>query len=201
MKKFKVFVDMDEEEKYLNEMAKKGYVLKKYSAFGRYHFEEGTPQDLRYRVDYRVFDEKSDFQDYIALFEDAGWKHVYGKKYSGSQYFLPMTEGASEDIFSDKESKAKRHERLSKACMASLATMISYFIIVLISINFKLSNLFFLTPGLWEMEGEWFWKAFWFEFPFMLMRVVPEVIFAIMAIVYGIWASKAKKLYEKSMKE
>lgn len=30
MKKFKIFVDMDEEEKYLNTMAKNGYILKKY---------------------------------------------------------------------------------------------------------------------------------------------------------------------------
>ncbi|GAA0720320.1 DUF2812 domain-containing protein [Clostridium malenominatum] len=201
MKKFKVFVDMNEEEKYLNEMAKGGHILKKYSAFGRYHFQEGMPQDLRYRIDYRVFNNKSDFQDYVTLFEDAGWKHVYGTRYSGSQYFLPLSKQPSEDIFSDKESKAKRHERLRENCMNSVAIMIIYFIIVLISINFNLSNLFFLTPGLWGMQGAQFWKAFWFEFPFMLMRVVPQIIFIMMAVIYGVWASKAKKVYEESMKK
>ena len=55
MKKFKVFVDINEEERYLNEMANRGYILKKYSCFGRYHFIEGKPEDLHYRVDYRVF--------------------------------------------------------------------------------------------------------------------------------------------------
>ena len=201
MKKFKVFVDMNEEEKYLNEMAKKGFILKKYSAFGRYHFEKGNPQDLHYRIDYRLFKSKSEFHDYVTLFEDAGWKHVYGTIYSGSQYFLPVSKHASDDIFSDKESKARRHERLSQVCLLNFALMLLYFLIVLISIDFKLENLFFLTPGLWEMEGAKFWSAFWFEFPFMLWRVVPIIVLLILGIVYGIWAIKAKKLYNKLMVE
>lgn len=196
MKKFKVFVDMNKEEEYLNEMAKKGHILKKYSAFGRYHFEDGVPQDLQYRMDYRIFNKKSNFLDYVSLFEDAGWKHVYGNRYSGNQYFLPASKHASDDIFSDKESEAKRYERLSKICMQSMVVFIVYFTLVLSSMNFNLSNIFFLTPGLWEMEGIQFWKAFWFEFPFMLMRVFPAIILITMSVVYGVWAYKAKKIYK-----
>lgn len=199
MKKFKVFVDLDKEEKYLNKMAKKGHILKKYSAFGRYHFEDGVPQDLQYRVDYRTFNKKSEFLNYVTLFEDTGWRHVYGKRYSGSHYFLPVSEHVSDDIFSDKESKAKRHKRLSGICMQSVLMLMVYVIVVLTSISFNLSNLFFLTPGLWEMKGIRFWKAFWFEFPFMLMRVVPVIILIFMVVLYGIWAYKAKKIYEESI--
>jgi hypothetical protein len=58
MKKFKIFYDFDEEEKYLNGMAAQGYILKKYSIFGLYHFEDtGKPQNPNYRIDYRTFRE------------------------------------------------------------------------------------------------------------------------------------------------
>ena len=63
--------------------------LKKYSAFGRYHFIDEAPQDLNYRVDYRFFKNQKDLDNYIALFEDAGWQHVWGTTSSGGQYFLP----------------------------------------------------------------------------------------------------------------
>jgi len=46
---------------------------------------------LNYKIDYRIFKDKKEFDNYIALFEDAGWKHVYGTKNSGNQYFLPMS--------------------------------------------------------------------------------------------------------------
>lgn len=115
MKKFRVFVDISEEEKYLNEMANKGYFLKKYSSLGRYHFIESKPEDLHYRVDYRVFKKKDDFDDYVSLFEDAGWMHVYGTYQSGSQYFLPNSSDSTEDIFSDIESKAGRYLRFIQA--------------------------------------------------------------------------------------
>jgi len=35
---------------------------------------------LNYKIDYRIFKDKKEFDNYIALFEDAGWKHVYGTK-------------------------------------------------------------------------------------------------------------------------
>jgi hypothetical protein len=38
MRQFRLFVDVNEEEKFLNEKARQGYILKKYSIFGVYHF-------------------------------------------------------------------------------------------------------------------------------------------------------------------
>jgi len=72
-----------------------------------------------------VFNSKSEFNDYVTLFEDTGWKHVYGTFYSGSQYFCQQQN----------------------------------------------SHLRFLTI----------------------------LVFSVLSIVYGIWAVKAKKSYNKSM--
>lgn len=199
MKKFKVFVDISEEEKYLNEMANKGYFLKKYSSFGRYHFIEGKPEDLYYRIDYRVFKKKDDFDDYILLFEDSGWKHVYGTYQSGSQYFLPKSVDSTEDIFSDIESKAGRYLRFIQVARLCSILFIIALVIILISVNFNLSELTFLTPGLWDKQGDEFWKAFWFEVPFVILRIIPPILLIISTVIYSIWAIQAKKLYKAAL--
>ena len=79
-----------------------------------------------------------------------------------------------------------------------VACAIIYFIAILAINNFNLSSFLFQTPGLWEMEGTKFWEAFWFEFPFMLLRLIPILLFAVGGICYAIWATKAKKLFDEN---
>lgn len=199
MKKFKIFVDMDEEEKYLNTMAKNGYILKKYNSAGFYTFEKSAPRDLHYKIDYRVFKNKSDFEQYKTLFEDAGWIHVFGTKYSGGQYFLPGSDNAgSPEIFSDAESKAARYKRFLNQCSLVLAFTLIYFSASLVSYNYNL-KMVYLTPGLWEKTGADFWTAFLFETPFALLRVSPFIISVFLTVIYGYWAAKARKLYKKGI--
>ena len=195
MKQLKFFINLSKEENYLNQMASQGWLLKKRSLIGTYHFTKHTPKQLDYKIDYRTFKKKEDFNSYISLFEDADFQHVYGTSYSGHQYFLPKTKEASMDIFSDKESKAQRYIRFQQNCIALFMVVIIYLMVSFISVDFVLADLFFLTPGLWEMQGDEFWRAFWFEFPFMLMRVLPVMFFALAGILNSIWAVKAKKLY------
>src|SRR5699024_8384959 len=60
----------------------------------------------------------------------------------------------------------------------------------------------FLTPGLFDMEGIMFWKAFLFELPFALMRAVSPFIFLILAVMF-LYAysnlNKAKKEIENDL--
>lgn len=193
LKVFKVFVDIDKEEVYLNEMANKGYFLKKYSAFGFYHFFKDQPQDLYYRVDYRQFRKRSDFEDYKALFEDAGWQHVYGTRYSLNQYFLPKSADAGKDIFSTKESAAVRYKTLYQMCYLNV------FVALVFIFGFDWSDVSFLTPGLWEMSGPKFLSAFLFELPFVALRACSALFFLILGIVYAVWSVKAKKIYNSLM--
>lgn len=199
MRKFKVFTDFNEEEAFLNEMARNGYALKKHSAFGFYHFTESIPENLHYHVDYRKFKTQADFEDYKALFEDAGWKHVYGTKNSLNQYFLPKDGNSDEDIFSTKDSAALRYLHLNKICYTNFAVAFIYFIVVLDIYDFNLANMGFLTQGFWEMTGKLFWMSFFFELPFVLLRTAPVVLFFVMGIAYAIWGSKAKRVYSKMM--
>ena len=200
MKKFKIFVDMDKEEKYLNDKAKNGFMLKNYSSFGVYTFMKAEPEDLNYRIDYRMFKSEMEFEQYKTLFQDAGWVHVSGTKYSGSQYFLPKSTNMDLcDIFSDVESKCARYKRLKKQSLSSFMIMLTYLIVIFSVYGFKLSNFGYLTPGLWEKNGSNFWSAFIFETPFVILRIVPCIFFMMCTIMYGYGSFKAKILYKKSL--
>ncbi len=193
MRKFKIFGNFTEEENYLNEMSKNGYIFKKNTIFGFYHFKKETPTNLNYKIDYRSFKTKPDFNNYIVLFEDSGWKHISGDKNSGRQYFLPMNTNSSDDIFSDKDSSDDRYKTFFKISQ-SMSALFTFLIVFILSQGIE--NLWFQTPGLWNLEGALFIKAFLFEFPFVLLRVLPVFIVLFLMIVYSIAGSKAKKMYE-----
>lgn len=193
MRKFRIFLDFEAEEEFLCNMAKQGHILKKYSVFGFYHFEDGVAENLEYKIDYRIFKKKDEFENYITLFEDAGWKHICGTIRSGGQYFLPAKEKAGKEIFSDSQSAASRYKILYNVCKLNVSCFFCYFLAILISVQFNFANLGFLTPGLWERTGRDFWSGFFFELPFVLLRILPPIIFAVVAICFGYWGGKRKR--------
>ncbi len=200
MKKFKVFTNMDAEEQFLNTMARQGHIFKKYSAFGRYHFDDEQPQDINYRVDYRFFKNSTDLDDYRALFEDAGWRPVWGTKSSGGQYFLPERADANDQIFSDRESAAARYKALYGICAVNMVCPLIYVSILFNANRFNVLTFGFLTPGLWEKTGLAFWQAFFFELPFVVFRTILPLFFVAFAAVYAYWGTKAYLEYRKQLK-
>lgn len=104
MKKFKFFLRIDKEEKWLENMANQGWTLSRKSIF--YEFQRIAPESKTIRIDFREAKSEKDFIDYCTLFEDSGWKHIAGTKSSGTQYFLKINDNSTEDIFSDKLSCA-----------------------------------------------------------------------------------------------
>uniref|UniRef100_UPI001F232C00 DUF2812 domain-containing protein n=1 Tax=Bacillus mycoides TaxID=1405 RepID=UPI001F232C00 len=67
MWRLKFFLDFEKEEKWLEEMAWKGYQLKS-DTFG-YRFKIAEPEDTKIKIDHRVFNRRSDFINYCTLFE------------------------------------------------------------------------------------------------------------------------------------
>ncbi|MFD2445005.1 DUF2812 domain-containing protein [Bacillus sp. CGMCC 1.16607] len=199
MRKFKYFIDFDKEEKWLKKMAKQGYQLKEKS-FG-YKFSLSEPADTTIKIDYRKFKNQADFIDYCTLFEDSGWKHIVGKKNSGTQYFKKIDEEKEEDIFSDSISKAGKYKRLSKMFMETAVSFFPLFVVLLITDTIDIGAIFnpkqlYLTPGLWEMSELSFWKAFIFETPFALMRGISWLLLPVSSILCLFFAYKAQKLFE-----
>jgi hypothetical protein len=208
MRVFKIFVDVDKEEAYLRVMAQKGQQLVRYTSYGVYIFRAAESASLNYRVDYRIFTSKEQFEEYLTLFADAGWEHVCGNWQSGSQYFLPRPgRGQTEDIFSDEESRAARYKRFGLFSLFSALGFCIYVVALpLIGINvFSWASVdfhdWYLTPGLWELGGLEFWQAFLFETPFVSLRVgLPFVVWLLalfMTVLTGYWALRAWKLYRQ----
>jgi hypothetical protein len=199
MRKFKFFINYDKEEKWINEMLKKGYELDDVS-FG-YKFSSSRSENATIRIDYRTFKKIEDFIEYCILFEDTGWRHIAGTKHSGKQYFKKISENSEVDIFSDNFSRAEKYKRLSDV---QIALAICYLIISISSISSNnlivkwLLNpkLLYLTPGLWQKTGLNFWRSFLFETPFAVLR---GSIFLLIPLTLGLIYSsiKARILYNK----
>ncbi len=200
MKKIKFFSDFEKEEQFLNDMLKKGYRLERYNSLGVYTFRLAEPQALNYRIDYRKFSRKDKFEEYLTLFQDAGWEHVCGTRYSGLQYFLPNSDKVqTDDIFSDRESKLERYKRFSSQCFVSLTLMIVY-LFILTPKNWSLFDVrsWYFSDGLWNMTGGMFLKAFLFETPFVVLRIAPFIVLLFLSIVNGYWALESRKHYKNN---
>lgn len=202
MYKFRIFVDFDKEENWLEQMARNGYHLKS-TVFG-YRFESASPEDATIKIDYRTFKSKTDFVDYCAMFEDSGWKHLAGTKNSGHQYFQRKHEAAGEDIFSDDESKASRYKRFAdvslKFAMSFVPLLFIFYVTDAIDFTaFINPKALYYTPGLWDKTGMDFLFSFLFETPFALMRGFIWLVMPVTIILYIFFWYKSKKLYEEKM--
>ncbi|PJY99773.1 hypothetical protein CPT06_12510 [Bacillus vallismortis] len=173
MKKMKMFFDIEKEEQWLNEQLQKGYRCTNISGLGIYSFKK---TDKRYvmRLDYQDYLPKKKLVEYKGIYEDFGWMYINGSWLSGIRYWQKEDDGQNE-IFSDRQSKCHYYKRLMNysSGLGLLCLFFSYMI-------YKDLGLY-LTEGLWSMKGAWFWKAFLFETPFALLRLLPALMFAFFA--------------------
>lgn len=196
MKKFKLFAEYDKEEKWLEEQAQNGWLLRSKGLF--YTFVKCHPTDIYVGADYRTFKNKAAYQDYRFLFEDMGWIYLAGHRYSGEQYFMQLANGKEkEPLFSDRGSAAERYRKKAQDYLVSAAIVLAMLLVMQLLGQFDFTMLInpkqaFLTPGLWQKTGDAFWKSFWFEMPFaIIFRILPIVIEAgllLFSFIYGIWA-------------
>lgn len=201
MHKYKYFTNLDEEEHWLNDMARKGYRFTKKTSMG-YKFEAGQSEDATIKMDYRSFKKQSDFQDYCALFEDSGWEHVSGTRSSGYQYFKKVGIEGNEDIFSDIDSKVGRYKRLSNMWASVASSYIPLLVVLIVTDVIQLGQWLdpkslYYTPGLWDLDGAAFWRAFLFESPFVLFRNFLWLIFPVTILLYVYFSIMANRQYKK----
>ncbi|MGB4659109.1 MAG: DUF2812 domain-containing protein [Mobilitalea sp.] len=227
MRKYKIFlINIKKEEDWISEIIRQGYQLVSVgNCLGFYDFEPCTTGSVppMVRIDYRIFKKKAEYEDYVAIFEDSGWKHIGGTKSSGKQYFEKVSAeigterdaevgteeetSATEDIFSDHLSKAERNKRISTMWFSLFCAYLP--ILVVFSMNgiFRFSTLLhpkslYLTSGLWEKTGSDFARAFLFETPFAMGRGFSGLIILLLILGYAYFGLKSLYWYhrEKSMK-
>jgi len=100
----------EKEEAWLTKMAKQGLHLDRIPFPGSYQFRNGDPADYIYRLDYQSLKTK-DKDSYLQLFSDAGWENV--GEMGGWMYFrYKVTNGEAPEIFSDRDSKIGKYQRV-----------------------------------------------------------------------------------------
>lgn len=202
-------VNVEKLENWIEEYRKQGYrLIRANPNIGRYEFAKSGEGEFvpKVRIDFRTFNKKDAYQDYLCLFEDSGWHCLYGSRTNGFQYFEQMNENVSDDIFSDGISRAARYKRLSTMWLTILIPYIPIVVALNTSGAFTWRNLLdpktlYLTPGLWEMSGAHFWGAFLFETPFALLRGgFGGFFFLVIIIIYIYFLLNAASLYRKEKK-
>lgn len=206
MRRIRFFTKLEEEEKWLNDMARQGYLLTRKTLLG-YVFEPCGTTNAIIKMDYRIFKKRDDFEDYRALFEDSGWEHIAGTKSSGYQYFKKVDKDqGSIDIFSDVNSRAGRYKRLSDMWATLVCCFIPLMSAVISSGAMDMGVLrdpkaLYQTPGLWDLSGEAFWSAFLFETPFALFRGFFWLFIPAMIAMYLYFLYIANKQYNKMQED
>lgn len=200
MKKIRFFLDFEKEEQWLAEMEQNGYSFQKKGLF--YHFTKANSPNGIIKIDYRRFKHYEDFMDYISMFEDSGWKHLSGTKSSGTQYFRSLDKERKEDIFSDAHSRAGRYKRISDMYLFWELFFVAMLIVFVSQGKVEVQSLLFpkewyLTPGLWELEGFRFIWAFLFETPFAFFRGCSWLLCILFAVLYGIFAVRSSLAYRR----
>ncbi|HCD08674.1 MAG TPA: DUF2812 domain-containing protein [Lactobacillus sp.] len=208
MRKYRCFLSMDAEEKWINTIQEDGYrligvnnVLHCYT-FKKLMDDKDFNPYTRLDFRYKSMGLKK-YRDYQQLFLDSGWTLIKGSRWGGVQYFQQKNPNVGEEIFSDERSKAMSRKRSQSFALLYGTIFLMY------SIEFKLipmagSNIFdfkswYLTPGLWSMGGTHFWKAFLIETPFVIFRGSLFCIVLTMTIYYLLRACYSytdKKIYD-----
>jgi hypothetical protein len=131
MRKFKWFWAWqdEDEEAWLREMSNQGWHLSGIGFPTVYSFQSGLPENYVYRLDYRSH-WKMDKEDYLQLFNDAGWEYV--EQMAGWHYFRQAAQPGEElEIYTDAESKIEKYQRL----LAFLAILMLPLFISLINLR------------------------------------------------------------------
>ena len=122
--RFFTIADYEEEEAWLHEQHKNGWKLSKMIPPCFYIFEQCTPENVEYRLDYKINTENS---HYFQMFRDYGWEYI-GRCVGWLYFRKPLSETNSEqdgEIFSDNESRVELINHVMKTRLLPL--MIIFF--------------------------------------------------------------------------
>lgn len=102
--------EAEKEEKWLNEMCAKGLGLASVG-FGRYEFEDCTPGEYQYRLEFlEHFPTHPESVQYIKFVEDTGAEQI--GSITRWVYFRKKAEDGPFDLFSDNASRIKHLSRI-----------------------------------------------------------------------------------------
>lgn len=134
-KVYKLFINYEKEEKWLNEMSGKGFNLVNYT-WGCYRFEKGRPGEYVYRIELlKELPNHPESEDYIEFLSDSGIEHV--TSYARWAYFRRKADQGAFNLYSDYDSRIQHHQRI--AVMMGII-MMSNLVSGITMLNWRMSN-------------------------------------------------------------
>jgi hypothetical protein len=123
----------EKEEAWLHQMAQQGHHLVRVVFPTVYEFSLGEPADMIYRLDYPDV-KKDDIEEYLQLFQDAGWEHV--DEGMGWYYFRKTADpDSTNEILTDPDSKVLRYNRLLAFSIIITCSLVATFTPILTRSN------------------------------------------------------------------
>ncbi len=109
-KVWKLFLDFEKEEKWLNKMAQKGMHMIDYT-FCRYLFEQGNPGEYIYRLELlKELPGHPESSSYLRFVEESGVEVV--STYLRWVYFRKKASEGNFEIYTDREGKIQHAKRI-----------------------------------------------------------------------------------------
>ena len=135
----KKFSSFTEEEQWLQTMLQEGWILIRYDIDDedgcQYVFRpiaNKEEQKFIYKVDFRDFSNKRDFQEYKELFADAGWTVLSKSMWYSKHIFYTDSTNSQRDIFSDQSSYIEREKRKMSSSLTTAIISFFFFIVAII---------------------------------------------------------------------
>lgn len=106
----KAFIDLNEEEKWLNEQGAQGMMLLSCSN-GIYEFEDVSPAAFQYKVDIPQYAQKEKRRDYLDFLEQTGISVV--TEYAGRVYLRKKASDEPFALYTDQQDVERQSKRRS----------------------------------------------------------------------------------------
>lgn len=153
----KKFIDISEEEQWLQGMLNEGWLLASYDTedldICQYKFEfhdDLISKKIVYKIDYRSFNSKADYEEYKTIFEESGWTTLSKNKWYSKHIFYINDQNSNTRIFSDNESLLERERRKMMGYLVSII-MTLIMCVILVTLYSIYGRTSFIGAGLFTL--------------------------------------------------
>ncbi|AMX00568.1 DUF2812 domain-containing protein [Rummeliibacillus stabekisii] len=121
--KYRFYLDFEKEEKWINEMARKGWHLEKF-LLGRFTFIKGDPGESIYRNEFITGMSHQEKKEYFEFLKDSGITIVH--EFGGWVYMKKAAVEGPFEIYTDTKSKIDYYKRILNIFLLLFFLNVSY---------------------------------------------------------------------------
>lgn len=162
----KAFLDINEEEKWLNEQGERGMMLLSYSN-GTYEFEDVSPATFQYKIDIPPYSQREKRRDYLDFLEQTGASVV--AEYADRVYLRKKASDEPFVLYTDRQDVERQAKRRSSHFYAIGFPQIMF-------------GIMFLTRAILGHESP---VAFWIQAMSGSLFVVSGIVFLVLGLRAG----------------